>query len=61
MLIPFVGSFKTILITDFPVYILSKTIVSVYSFGARIVHLELKWLIVLVLVLQNLHLESVPL
>ena len=35
--------------------------VSVYSFGARIVHLESKWLIVLVVVLQNLHVESAPL
>ena len=60
MFIPFVTCFNIIMVTDFPVYILSNTIMSVYSFWARIAHCEIRWSIVSVLVLQNLHLETAP-
>ena len=60
MLIPFVGCFSILMVTDFPVYIV-RLCLFVYSFWARIVHSEIKWSVVLVLVLQNLHLGSAPL
>ena len=54
MLTPFIGSFNIIMVLDFPVYLLSSTIVSVvYSFGTRIMHPEIMWSIILVLVSQN--------
>ena len=62
MLIPFVGCFNFIMVTDFLVYIFPKQLcLFVYSFGVRIVHPGMRWLIVSVPILQNLYIGSVPL
>ena len=62
MLIPFFRCFNIIMVTDFSVHVLSKAIVlSVYSFGIGIVHPDMRWPIILVLVSQNINLGSTPL
>ena len=52
MLIPFVGCFSIIMVTDFQyIYCPTRLRLFLYSFGARIVHLEMRWSIVSVLII----------
>ena len=52
MLIPYVGCFSIIMVTDFQyIYCPTRLRLFLYSFGARIVHLGMRWSIVSVLII----------